>query len=86
MSKDEFRDVDIMFFVYLDWNALTIVMHANIPFLSIDFYFQKVHFPISLVVICCVDEDLVEYLVEGRDILDFLVGELEVVVAKYPFG
>ena len=86
MPKDELRDVDIVLFVNLDRNSFAIVEHWNEAFLSVDFYFEQIHPSVSVVVISCIHKYLVEYFVEGWDIMYLLVSELQIARPKHPFA
>lgn len=85
MSKNEFRNIDVMFFVNLDWDSFSIIVDANETFLLVDFHFNNVHFLISLIIVCCVNKDLVKDFVESRDIGDLFIGKFEIVGPKNPF-
>jgi len=54
VSKDEFRNIDVVLFVNLDWNAFAIIHDTNKPFRRIDHNFELIHFSVSLIVISCI--------------------------------
>ena len=69
----------------LDGNTLTIIVDSHIALTSIDVYFEEIHFPISLVVICSINQDLIKDFIESWNILNLLIGEFEIGFPKNPF-
>lgn len=84
MSEDQLRDVDLLLLVNLDRNTIAIVVDADRVLLDIDCDLEGIHGGIPLLVVGGVDEDLVEDLVEARDVGDGAVDHL--VVLKNPEG
>lgn len=84
VTKYEFGNKDVVFFMNLNWDSFAIVVYTNKPLRFIDLNLKEIHFAISLVVVRCVYKDLVEDFVEGRNILDFLIGELKIGRTQYP--
>lgn len=68
MAEDEFRDVDFLLLVDLDGYAIAVVEDGDGVLLRVDGDLEGIHGGISLLVVCGVDEDLVEDLVEARDV------------------
>lgn len=82
VSEDEFGNIDSVLLVNLDGYGLSIVGDRHLFTLDLDF--DSTHLLVSLVVVCCVYQDLIKDLIEARDISDvFLYHGL---VLHYPQG
>lgn len=68
VAEDHLRHVDALFAVDLDGNTIAIVVDADAIGFGIYVDLDGVHGGISLLVVGGVDEDLVEDLVEARDV------------------
>ena len=77
MTKDQLRNIYFFFLVHGNGNALSIVVDGYEPLLLVDLNLEEVHFVVSLVVVCCVDEDLVEDFIEGGNEGDLSILELK---------
>mmetsp|Transcript_128761 Transcript_128761/g.400613 ORF Transcript_128761/g.400613 Transcript_128761/m.400613 type:complete len:291 (-) Transcript_128761:36-908(-) len=70
VAEHELRHVDLVLLVYLDRKALAVVPHLYPLLLGVDFHLDGGHVLVPLQVVGGVHEDLVEDLVEGRDVAD----------------
>ena len=75
-----------MLLVNLNRNSFAIVPHSHRAFLGIDVDLESIHFTISLVVVRSIDKHFVKNFVEGRDILNFLICKLQLVLPQDPFA
>ena len=81
MTKDEFWDEYFMLLVDDNWYSFTVVHDTDITFFLVYLHIELVHFLITLVVVCGVDENLVKDFVESGCICDLLACE-----SGMPFG
>jgi hypothetical protein len=72
--------------VYLNRDALPIIVDTNKTLSWINLNLQNIHFSVSLVVVSSIHEDLVKYFVKGWNICNILIGKFEVVFPKDPFA
>ena len=68
MAKDEFRYINVVFGMHYYWNCKSIVPDSNLVLFARDVDSDTCHLTITLVVVCRIHEDLVEYLVECRHV------------------
>jgi hypothetical protein len=61
--------------MYFHWNTFAIVMNTDVAFVRIDLNFEEIHLSVSLEVVRCIYEHLVEYLVKSWDKCDFFIAE-----------
>ena len=84
MTEDQFRNIYLVFFVDNNWYTLAVVHYANTASLWIDFDLQGIHLLIPLVVVCSIDEYLIEYLIESRSVGNVFAGESGLAFLKDP--
>mmetsp|Transcript_67047 Transcript_67047/g.190209 ORF Transcript_67047/g.190209 Transcript_67047/m.190209 type:complete len:251 (-) Transcript_67047:370-1122(-) len=70
VAKDELRHIDLVGLVDLDGQPLAIVPDLDALLLGVNFDLDCIHAFIALKVVCCIHKDLVENLVEGRNVAD----------------
>lgn len=80
MAEDEFGDVDFLLLVDLDGYAIAVVVDGYGVLLGVDGDLEGIHGGISLLVVGGVDEDLVEDLVEARDVGDGALHHLAILI------
>lgn len=85
MSKDELRNVDFMFFMNDNGDSFTIIEHRYWTSFRVNIYFELWHFLVSLIIVSCIDQNLIKYLVESRCKGDLSMGESNLVFRKNPF-
>ena len=66
MSEDKFRDIDLLFGMHSDRNALAVVLHADRVGSWVDFDAEGAHVGVALLVVGSIDEDLVKNLEQTR--------------------
>jgi len=80
VAEDEFGDVDFLLLVDLDGYAIAVVEDGDGVLLGVNGDLEGIHGGIPLLVVGGVDEDLVEDLVEARDVGDRALHHLVVLV------
>jgi hypothetical protein len=75
VPEDKLGHEHLVVLVEHDWDPLPIVGDLDAALLLVDDHSKDVHGLVSLVVVCRIDQHLVEYFVEGRDVLPLGLGE-----------
>ena len=67
MAENELRDIYVMLLVHDDRNSVPVVKHSYNIFIGINCDLNLVHGRIALLVVCCINNDLVKYFVQTRN-------------------
>ena len=70
VTEDELCDVNVVLFVHLYWDALTIVPDGYAVCYVVDFDHDLIHCLVTLVVISSIDQYLIKDFIEPRNIAD----------------
>jgi len=84
MPKNKLRNINLLLFVNLNGDPLSIVVDSHIALGGVDVDPDNIHPLIPLVVVSSVDKHLVEYFIKGGHVLDLLIGELDAFFPQDP--
>lgn len=85
MSKDKLRNVNFMFFMNNYGYSFTIIEHWYWATYRVNFNIKLGHFLVSLIIVSCIDQNLIKYLVKSRCKGDLSMSKSNLVFWKNPF-
>ena len=73
MSKDEFGDINFMYFMDLNWYSFPIVRDCDLGFVDMNIYLC--HFLVTLIVVCRIYHNFIKNFVKTSDVFDLFLEE-----------